>query len=107
MKKITEDYISFFNSRNLDKTMEMFHEDAILIDPTNVYEGTNEIEKEVKRIFHSCTNLSFSAKNIFYDGATSISVIEFSLLLDSTSLRGVEIIQWDGGKILKLTAYVN
>ncbi len=107
MKELTERYVAHFNSKDLDKTVEMFHEDAVLTDPVNTFSGKEEIKQEVDKIFQSCQNLDFQAKNIYCDEAQNVSIIEFVINLDVLQLKGTDVIQWQDGKIKEMRAYLN
>ena len=45
MKELTEKYIAFFDSKDLEGTMQMFHDDAVLKDTTNTFKRKKEISK--------------------------------------------------------------
>ena len=107
MKELTEKYIAFFNDKNIDDTVALLHEDAVLTDPANQFTGKEEVSGEIKRIFESCEKLSFSAKNIFCDEREKTSIIEFTIDLDEVHLEGADIIQWQDNKIKELRAYLN
>ena len=107
MKELTEKYIANFNTKNFNDTLDMFHEDAVLTDPINIFKGKQEISQEIERIFDSCETLSFKANNIFYDNEKQVSIIEFVIALDLTILTGTDVIEWKDGKIKQLRAYLN
>jgi|10_taG_2_1085330.scaffolds.fasta_scaffold09276_2 hypothetical protein len=107
MKELTELYIRLFNEKKIDEVARLFHPDSILTDPLNSFNNINEIRNEIDKIFNSCENLSFSAKNIFYDEDQQTSVIEFILDLDDIHLEGIDVIQWKDNKIKELRAYLN
>ncbi len=52
--------------------------------------------RSYKNIFDSCENLNFRAKNICRDSQTTF--IEFDLTIDSTKLKGFDIIEWQNNK---------
>jgi ketosteroid isomerase-like protein len=106
LKESTQKYIEAFDSKDLDKCEELFLEDFALEDPVvKRIEGKTEVLKAIKGIFDSCTNLNFSAKNIYQDNQTTI--IEFILKLDDTILTGTDIIEWEGNKMKELRAYLD
>lgn len=84
----------------------MLANDFILEDPViKRIEGKTEAIKAIKAIFDSCQDLSFSAKNIYVDGNTTL--VEFSLKLDNVMLTGVDIIEWSEGKMQQIRAYLD
>ena len=107
MKELTEKYITHFNDKNLNQAVELLHEDVILTDPANRFSGREQVSDEMKKIFDSSENLSFSAKNVFYDTERQTSIIEFALDLDGVHLEGTDVIQWEDDKIKELRAYLN
>ena len=113
MKELTEKYIAFFNDKDVDSIIGLLHDDAILIDPINRFVGKEEVTGEIKKIFESCKDLSFSAKNIFYDNERQTSIIEFVIDiypakdLQAIHLEGTDVIEWEGDKIKNLRAYLN
>ena len=106
LKELTKKYIKAFNSKDLDKCVELFTDDFALEDPVvQRIEGKVEVLKAIKGIFDSCDKLSFQAKNIYLDGQTTI--IEFVLILDETTLTGSDIIEWEDNKMKELRAYLD
>lgn len=105
-KSLTQLYIDAFSRRDIDGVAALLHEEAALEDPVvNRIEGKAGVVKAVQGVFASCEKLDFSAKNIFVDGATTL--IEFRLVLDATVLEGVDIIDWQDGRIRELRAYLD
>lgn len=106
LKNLTEEYIHHFTTKNLSGIESMLADSFILEDPViKRIESKVEAIKAIKAIFDSCQDLSFSAKNIYVDGNTTL--IEFSLKLDSVTLTGVDIIEWSEGKMHQLRAYLD
>lgn len=104
LKELTKKYIEAFNSKDLDKCIELFTDDFALEDPVvKRIEGKGEVSKAIKGIFDTCDKLSFEAKNIYQDNQTTI--IEFVLKLDDTTLTGTDIIEWENNKMKELRAY--
>ena len=106
LKKLTEDYIRLFGSKDLRGVEGLLLEGFVLEDPiVKRIEGKKRALEAIQAIFESCKTLTFSAKNLYQDGATT--VIEFSLKLDETLLQGVDIIEWEGSKMTALRAYLD
>ncbi|MDN5104882.1 nuclear transport factor 2 family protein [Aliarcobacter butzleri] len=106
LKELTKNYIEAFDSKNLEKCAELFIEDFALEDPAvKRIEGKYKVLKAIRYIFDSCSNLDFSAKNIYQDNQTTI--IEFVLKLDDIVLTGIDIIEWEGNKMKELRAYLD
>lgn len=107
IKKLTEQYISCFNNKDIQGVGCLLSEGFILEDPVvkQVIGKANALNA-IKSIFDSNEKLQFEAKNIFVDGA--ISIIEFSLILNEHVLSGADIVEWDpDGKMINLRAYLD
>ena len=103
---LTKNYIESFNEKNMEGIEVLFCDDFILEDPVvKKVEGKEASLNAVKAIFDSCTNLSFEAKNIYQESQTTI--IEFKLNIDGVVLDGVDIIEWEMGKMKELRAYLD
>jgi hypothetical protein len=104
LNELTELYIGAFENKDLVGVEQLFHENATLIDPNVSVTGRNDLTIAIRNIFESFVKLEFNVRNIYYDRSTSI--VEFELILDGDSYIGVDIIDWDNGKIIKLRAYL-
>ncbi len=103
---LTRAYIAAFDARDPAGVAALLADDFALEDPVvKRIEGKGAALKAMADIFASCDALSFSARNIFVDGDTTL--IEFDLRLDQTHLKGVDIIQWRGGLMAELRAYLD
>ena len=106
LKELTKKYIESFNNQDLVQLSSLFHSDFALEDPVvKRVEGKEKVLKTIKGIFDSCNALSFKAKNIYQDD--NITIIEFILDLDETTLTGIDVIEWDNGKMKELRAYLD
>ena len=105
IRKLTEEYISAFDARDLDKISKYLAEDFKLTDP-DVTKLTPKwaVVKYINRLFASRETLSFEALDIFVDGDTS--VIHFCLTLDALVLDGVDIITWKNQRMTSMVAYL-
>lgn len=105
-RQLTQQYIAAFSAKNLAAVAELLHDNVALEDPVvKRIEGKSGVLAAMQGIFDGAAHLSFSAKNIYEDGATNL--IEFRLELDKTVLTGVDIIEWDHGKMRELRAYLD
>jgi dTDP-glucose pyrophosphorylase len=101
---LTKEYIKAFNEKNLDKISLMLSDDFVLEDPiVKRIKGKSSVLDAIKKIFENCNELIFSAKNIYFDG--TITIIEFELQIDDTSLKGTDVIEWSGQEMKELRAY--
>ncbi len=106
LKKLTEEYITAFNNKDIESVSLFLTENFALEDPViKRVEGKESVLKAIFEIFNSCEMLNFSAKNIYQDGNTTI--IEFTLKLDDTVLIGTDIIEWENDKMKELRAYLD
>lgn len=105
-KALTRQYIEAFSSKNLAAIESLLHERVVLEDPVvKRVEGRKHVLSAMNAIFDGAQQLDFSARNIFQEANTTL--IEFRLVLDSTILTGIDLIEWDGDKILELRAYLD
>lgn len=103
---LTRAYIAAFDARDPSRIAPLLADGFALEDPVvKRIEGRDAALKAMADIFASCETLSFSARNIFVDGDTSL--IEFDLHLDQTHLKGVDVIQWRGDQMAELRAYLD
>lgn len=103
---LTRAYVAAFDARDPGRVAALLATDFALEDPVvKRIQGKDAALKAMADIFASCDALSFSARNIFTDGDTT--VIEFDLRLDQTHLKGVDIIEWRDGLMVELRAYLD
>lgn len=105
-KALTCQYIEAFTSKNLEKIEHLLHDQVVLEDPVvKRVEGKLKVLAAIKAIFEGAKNLEFSARNIFQEEATTL--IEFKLIIDNTILTGIDVIEWEDGKLRELRAYLD
>ena len=106
LKQLTEQYITAFDQKKIHAVANLLSDTVVLEDPViKRLEGKSSVINFVTGLFNDCSTLSFSAKNIFVDGNTTI--IEFILIIDDLELKGTDIIQWDGVLIAEIRAYLD
>lgn len=106
IEELTKKYIAAFDSKSLELVAELLDDSFALEDPVvKRIEGKEESLKAISNIFEENDSVSFSAKNIFVVGTTSI--VEFNLQLGDTILTGVDIIEWENSKMTELRAYLD
>lgn len=102
----TKSYIKAFDSKDLNTINELLDSNFVLEDPVvKRIQGKQKCLDAIEDIFKQNENLSFKAVNIFIDNDTAL--IEFILILDSTKLKGVDILKWNKGKLMELRAYLD
>lgn len=103
--KLTEDYIVAFDARDLDQIAELLAEGFELTDPdVAALTPKKKVLEYLKELFDTHESLSFEAHSVLVDG--DASVIHFTLTLDSIVLDGVDIITWNSGYMISMTAYL-
>lgn len=101
----TKAYVTAFDSKNINALERFFSNEFRLVDPAADIVGKRDVLDYIKGIFDSCKELSFSAKDIFVDGKTSI--IEFELMIDGKYLVGTDVIKWDNNEqMISMFAYL-
>lgn len=105
IRKMTEEYVTAFNARDLDKVANYLADDFKLSD-TEISELTpkGHVLKYIKELFDTHKELRFVAQSIHVDGNTS--VIHFTLTLDAKVFDGVDIILWANNKMVSMHAYL-
>lgn len=99
----TKEYIDRFNAKDID-VIQLFDEEARLLDPQNKIYGKNNIYEFISNLFENIESLKFEEKRILTEESTS--VIEFHLIIDGKKFVGTDIIQWNDGRIISLDAYL-
>ncbi|WP_430428594.1 nuclear transport factor 2 family protein [Maribacter litoralis] len=103
---LTEEYIDAFSNKDLKKVATFLTDDFVLEDPIVIrVEGKSKALGKIGELFTSCKTLSFTQKNIY--GQNNMTIIEFILKIDSQTLQGVDILEWNGNKIKELRAYLH
>lgn len=94
IKKRTQEYISAFDGKQLDKISEFFSDDFVLTDPAATVRGKGEVISYIKEVFDANSELSFTEKHVFVTDKLE-SIIEFELKLGETFLVGTDVIHWN------------
>lgn len=105
IRALTQGYVQAFNSRSLENIANYMAQDFELTDP-EVFKLTPKpkVINYIQELFDANEVLSFVANRILVDG--NVSVIHFSLTLGKNVLDGVDLITWDGEKMVKMHAYL-
>ncbi len=98
-------YRTFFETKNIAGVAALLHEAVCLIDNSVNLSGKDKVTAFVRGLFNKFSTLRFSPRNIHATGA--FSLIEFELQLDSETLYGVDLIDWEGAQIRELRAYLS
>lgn len=105
IRELTQGYVQAFNARRIEKVANYMAQDFALTDPA-IFNLTpkKKVIDYIQDLFDANKELSFVAKRILVDG--NCSVIHFSLTLGNTILDGVDVITWDGEKMIEMHAYL-
>lgn len=105
IRRLTADYVAAFDSCDLQRVASFLSERFELTDP-EVTELTPKasVLEYINGLFESNGNLDFAARRILVDG--DVSVIHFTLTLGETELDGVDVIEWEAGKMVSMHAYL-
>ena len=105
LRKLTEDYISAFDTCDLDRVAEFLADGFELTDPeVTALTPKKKVLEYIGELFDANESLSFEAHSIFVDG--NASVVHFTLILDEIVLDGVDVIAWQSGKMISMQAYL-
>jgi ketosteroid isomerase-like protein len=108
IESLSKSYVDSFNSRDIEAVSELLDENIVLTDPTvNALTPKRAVLDMISNLFLSCDiAFSFVAQNILVDLSKNTSIVEFELELNDKTLKGVDIMCWRNGKIVKLSAYL-
>ena len=105
IRKLTWDYVTAFNARNLDKVGSFFAEEFELTDPeVTAITPKGNVLNYIKNLFDAHDNLHFETHSILVDDGAS--AIHFSLMLGEEIFDGVDLIHWEAGKMTSMHAYL-
>ncbi|MBU2904905.1 nuclear transport factor 2 family protein [Arenibacter algicola] len=106
LKNLTKKYIQAFDNKDINSIKALLTEDFILEDPVvKKVRGRDNALKKILEIFNGAEVLSFKAISVFQQDNTTL--IEFNLILDDVTLKGVDILDWENNKIKELRAYLD
>ncbi|NVK00403.1 MAG: nuclear transport factor 2 family protein [Oceanospirillaceae bacterium] len=101
----TKLYIRKFDSKDVLGVASLLTEGATLYDPKiGEVVGRAAIVEFVGKLFEEHGKLNFVAKRIVV--GEDCSVIEFILTLDSSTIRGIDLITWRDDQIERIEAYL-
>jgi hypothetical protein len=82
------------------------HEDFVLTDPENDALGPKEnVLGFISGLFDRAgTTLTFRPRTVLVDGAHS--AIEFGLTIDQDFLEGIDLIEWQDGRMISMRAHL-
>jgi ketosteroid isomerase-like protein len=105
IRTLTALYTGFFNTRNLAGVAAMCHEGFALEDPTvKRVEGKAQVLAYIKGIFDANQDLEFNARIVVVEEPRC--VIEFNLKIAGQNLKGTDVIEWQGRRMVELRAYL-
>lgn len=105
IRKLTEEYVTAFDARDLDRIARYFSDGFKLTDPDVIaLTPKASVLTYIKELFDSHDTLSFKALSIIVDGDTS--VIHFQLTLGALIFEGVDLITWQHNQMISMTAYL-
>lgn len=104
LKALSRQYVAAFHEKDVAAVAALLAEDFVLIDPTGRFEGKPRVLTYLREIFADGATLDFRARNIFEDG--TVTVIEFALQIGGKQLVGTDVIEWQGGQMRALRAYL-
>lgn len=107
LREMTKAYVWAFNSRDIGMLRRLFSDRFTLQDPSGLFSSSDAALEYIEKIFTTHgLNLEFSARDILVDVTSSRTAIEFKLRLSTETVEGVDLIDWEGGSIARLIAYI-
>jgi ketosteroid isomerase-like protein len=105
IRKLTEDYVAAFDACDLDQVAELLADGFELTDPdVTALNPKKKVLEYIKQLFDAHQTLNFKSHSILVD--EDMSVIHFTLTLDSIVLDGVDVISWKEQKMTHMKAYL-
>lgn len=103
----TKAYAAAVNTKNHEACLGLFADNATMSDPLVAALGPKTaIAGFYKAQFEmELAHFAFKPSRIMQSGNTTI--MEFVMEINDASMNGVDVIDWEDGKIVKLSAYVN
>ncbi|MBO6505397.1 MAG: nuclear transport factor 2 family protein [Kordiimonadaceae bacterium] len=103
----TEKYVRLFDAKDLDGVASMMSETITLSDPAvHGLSSKSAVVEYVKNLFDDANGtFSFQANRVLLSG--HYTVLEFTLVIGSEKLQGVDVIEWKSGQIDGITAYLH
>lgn len=102
--ELTTNYARVFGQRDLPGVARLLTDDVVLSEPAGIFQGPAVLDF-VRNLFETCPNLIFEPVHIHVVSDT-ISVMEFRLDLGDRRFEGVDVLEWNGGRIRNIRAYV-
>ena len=105
LRELTQQYVSAFNAKDIDGVAELLSENFHLTDPSFTRLGPREKALEyIHGIFKTNSLLRFEANTILV--GNDKSAIHFILTLDKIIYDGIDLIEWEQGKMILMHAYL-
>lgn len=106
LRALTHAYITAFQNRDLEGVAAPMHEDFVLTDPENEALGPRDnVLRFIAGLFDRAgTSLAFLPRTVLVDGAHS--AIEFGLTVGQDHLEGIDLIEWQDGRMTSMLAHL-
>lgn len=106
LKSGTLRYAASFEDRDLESIRLLLHDSIQLSDPVEkVISGKPNVLAFLKKLFDGADRIACDVRNLWAEETTTI--MEFRLTIGSTTLEGIDVIDWHDGRIIAIRAYVN
>jgi ketosteroid isomerase-like protein len=106
IRALTHAYITAFHNRDIEGVAALMHEDFVLTDPENeALPPRDKVLRFISGLFDRAgTSLAFRPKTVLVDGGHS--VIEFGLTIGQDDLEGIDLIEWQDGRMISMRAHL-
>jgi ketosteroid isomerase-like protein len=103
----TKSYAAAVNDRNFAAVAAMLAEDVQCSDPlvSELTPKSAVVDFYRQQFELPIKQFEFIPRNIIQQGDTT--VMEFDMVVEGATLKGVDVIEWNEGLIVNLRAYVN
>ncbi len=106
IRALTHAYIAAFHNRDIETIAVLMHEDFVLTDPENEALGPRDnVLRFISGLFDRAgASLAFRPQTVLADGAHS--AIEFGLTIGQAYLEGIDLIEWQDGRMISMRAHL-
>jgi len=107
IRALTRAYITAFHNRDIEGIAALMHEEFVLTDPQNdKLSPRDNVVRFISNLFDRASiSLAFLPRTVLADGAHS--AIEFGLTIGQDNLEGIDLIEWQDGRMISMRAHLS
>ncbi|HSX38714.1 MAG TPA: nuclear transport factor 2 family protein [Chlamydiales bacterium] len=105
MQNLTLQFAQFFNNKDALGIGSLLDDDFILYDPGREVRGKANMVEEFQKQFRETEKVIYEVVNAYEDGR--VGILEFRIAFGEKLFYGVDLLEWENGKIKELRCYYN